>query len=442
MRYILSFLTFLVGIVIFVKCTNEPELIEYSYSIERVWWTHEMDSNDDGYTQYKRLNLDIRLKEDVIRTGNARLYYKLKNASEYSFYAYSQEQQVAGKNTENQFTIPVGASPNRRLPRGTYDFLIEFYEKDNSNIKAVSDSTYDEFLLNNLIESPDNDNAIELTVWWDSYFDFNGNGFNRHARLIVDADIMQDTLGSSAITKSVLPKIYYKLKSEGQYQIYKELDAVEIRGAEVADTFSCVIGYGNEEIGRNETELEYGEYDFMVELYDPGNNKLIVFADHLTPILSGQKFESKRDDSYQYTIANPEWSAEVDSDGDEHTVFRKLRFNVKVDKNATRYIYAKIYSHADTTGAQDSLEYVQYDSTATFSINGNNTDNFIEVDVGTISPNSNKALDSCNYHFFISVFDNVRQIDTVETFVAAIGPFTDSTLFQQKFEQVEKDSLK
>lgn len=437
--YIIHFIVILLA----ASCVVENKENDYTYSIEKIWWSHEMDGNDDGYVQYKRLNFNVHLAEDAVRTIGSRIYYKLSGASNYSFYAYSSEKQVAGQNIDNEFTIPIG-SPNKKLPHGKYDFAIEIYEQNSEHLEAKNGSIDSLVLVNNAIEPPDNDNSLTMSFWWENQYDFNENGYCRHAKLFIDANITRDSSNVLPLSKTVIPKIYYRSSKQEKYTLYHKFSETTIAGESLTDTISCVIGNGNEEIGYGNQELTYDSYNFLIELYDATNDKLLAFADYLTPELNDRKFETKQNDSYNYSVKNLHWqnNPNNDLDGDKYTTSRILKFDVDVDKeNVKRSIYAKIFLHSDTNVDEDSLEYTQYDSTKTYDIFGGK-ENTITVEIGSKSFDSSRNLDSNKYNFFISIFDEARQIDTVETYVASFDFFNDTTLFQQKFEKAEQDKLK
>ncbi len=117
--------------LIAVSCN--PTVIEedYNYSFKKVWWSDVIDGNQDGYAQFKRLNFNINLSEQVTRKIQARIYYKLKSSSSFTFYGVTQETEVLGNNTDNNLFYSIGA-PNKELNRGYYDFSIEVFEINSS----------------------------------------------------------------------------------------------------------------------------------------------------------------------------------------------------------------------------------------------------------------------------------------------------------------------
>ena len=137
---VLSIITF----ALLYSCNTVEEKPNYTYSIAKVWWSDSLDSNLDGYAQFKRLNFNVHLTQNVTQIINARIYYKLNTASSFSFYAFSGDKIVQGKNKDNNFFVPIGL-PNPELERGEYDFSIEIYENDTKLVNGIGlklDNTY------------------------------------------------------------------------------------------------------------------------------------------------------------------------------------------------------------------------------------------------------------------------------------------------------------
>ena len=406
------------ALVIFAFCfsCNKTHEEDYTYSIDRVWWTDSIDTNQDHYVQSKRLNFDLRIQENVTRTVNARVFYKLHDASSFTFYAFLGEHTANGSDSKNLFFIPIG-NPNKELPRGNYDFKIEVYEAGNTRIEATTGQKDSVLLTMQRFEQSSNDKNYSINVRWSNQFDRSNNSFWRYAKLILNVDV------DAPLTKNVYAKLYYKKSVETVYKIYHEFPNFSIYDQNVQDTVSCFVG-------TPAIELEHGTYDFKIELYESANNILVALADESTPELNDVKFESEKDDSYFYTISKVWWSDQVDLDGDTYTQFRKLNFAVEVDKNESRTIFAKIYYMPP-----DTSDYLKYDSTANFTITEKLPTNIYSSNIGY-----SIQLDSAKYNFLISIYEPTA--DTVEAFQTSVSSSTDTTMANQKFEVLTHDIKK
>ncbi len=406
-------------VTIIFSCNTVEQPPNYTYSIDSVWWSDAVDGNADGYAKFERLNFDVHLKENTSQTIVGRVYYKLKDASDFSFYAFSEDKRIIGNNAENNLFVSIG-SPNIELQRGIYDFNIEIYQTDQNDIKATSDSLQLITLSNKKFELPQFDNTYTMNLFWENQFDKNGNAYNRYATLVIDVN------NNEQVTRNIDAKIYYKLSTDKNFQLYFEKNNFTISGQSLNDTVSVLISGDN-------GELEKGEYDFRVDVFEAGKDRLLDFEDNENPILSKQKFETEDDDSYYYSFSNIWWSDSTDIDKDSYTSLRKLHFDVDVDKNETRTLFAKIYLRPESTDSTDYETF--YDSTANFSITGTNASDAYFVWIG----NDTTALDSNRYDILISIYDAL--VDSPQVVETTVSGFTQNELKLQKFETASQDSL-
>ena len=418
---VLSILTIVASMF---SCNTVDEEPNYTYDIDSVWWSDVIDGNLDSYSQFERLNFNVYLKEDVSQNINGRVYYKLREASNFSFYAFSEDKRVVGGNEDNYLFVSIG-SPNKELQRGVYDFKIEIFQNNQSDIKAKSDSLQLIELSNKQFELSEYDNTYTLTVDWIDKDDKNGNGFSRSASLIIDAN------NNESINRNLDAKIYFKKNDENDFVLYNERNNFEIFGDSETDTIVIPIGTTN-------FELEHAEYDFRVDLFEAGKNNLLAFEDMENPLLSNQKFESEDDDSYYYTISNVWWSDSTDLDSDSFTSIRKLHYNIDVDKDESRTLFAKVYMRVHEENPTDSSNYdILYDSTANFTISGiNESDSYFSW----IGVDTTTTLDSNRYDILISIYDAIS-VDTTETATVSLSGFTEPILNDQYFETTSQDSL-
>lgn len=411
-------LIFFAVLIIFLNDScKKIEEENYTYSIDKIWWADSIDTNLDGYAQYKRLNFNIHLVENTARTIDARVYYKLNDASSYTFYAYMGEHNIQGNNTDNNLFVSIG-KPNKELPRDFYDFKIEIFEPKTGKTVAASDSKDSTVLTMQRFEESSNDKNYSIKTWWSDKYDRNSNGYWRYAKLNINVDI------DTTLKKNVYAKLYYKNSLDNSYTLYYQFPGFSIFDHDSSDTVSYIVGSPT-------TELQSGTYDFRVEVYESDSNILVAFADESQPELHDVKFESEENDTYHYSISNVSWSNQIDLDGDGYTQYRKLSFKTDVDQNANRAIYAKVfYLHPDST------DYSLYDSTANFNISGTSQNNNYTVNIGGVST----QLDSAAYDFLISIYEPSQ--DSVEAFQVSISAANDSVLAKQKFETTKTDTTK
>ncbi len=423
MKRVIILISLLGIIVIMLSCDTVEEEPNYTYKIDSVWWSDIIDGNSDGYSQFERLNFNVHLKEDVSQKINGRVYYKLKEASNFSFYAFSEDKRVIGGSEDNYLFVSIG-SPNKELQRGIYDFSIEIFQEGQSDLKVKTDSLQLVKLSGKSFELSEYDNTYTLAVSWIDKVDKNGNGFLRSASLVIDAD------NNEKINRKLDLKIYYKRDDESEYQLYDERNSFNITGATDTDTITIPIGTTN-------LELTKGEYNFRVDLFEAGKSNLLAFEDMENPLLSKQKFESEDDDSYYYTISNVWWSDSTDMDGDLSTSLRKIHYDIDVDKDETRTLFAKVYLRVHEENPTDSSDYdILYDSTANFTIRGENSNDTYSSWIG----NGTEVLDSNNYDILISIYDAVN-VDSIQSTEASISGSTNELLNNQKFETASQDSI-
>ena len=435
MKKLIILMPIMVFVAILFSCDTVEEEVNYTYSIDSVWWSDVIDGNSDGFSQFERLNFNVHIKENTSQKISGRVYYKLKESSDYSFYAFSEDKRIAGENTDNYLFVSVG-KPNKELQRGVYDFSIEIIQVNQSDIKAEPDSVQLEMLSNKKFEQSENDNTFSLNISWADQYDRTGNGYNRRASMIIDAN------NDENVTRRLDAKIYYKKSEENEFQFYKEKLDFEINGNSENDTIVIPVGAPNNVLdGDTEVEqgeyikLEHGEYDFRVDLTETGEDKLLAFADMENPLLSKQKFESEDEDTYYFTVSKIWWSDSTDLDKDFYTSARKIHFDIDVDKSVEQTLYAKVYMRLHEEDP-DSNEYdIKYDSTSNFKIFGSNVDPF-----STWIGKDTTVLDSNKYDILISIYSDTK-IDSVDVVETTISGFSDTILTNQSFETTSQDSL-
>lgn len=398
-----------------VSCDSTENEPDYSYTIENVWWSDSIDGNNDGFVHFKRLNFNVHIAEDVSRRISPRVYYKIHDATSYSFYAFADDYQAKGNNADNNIFVSIGP-PNKELQRGYYDFAIEIYEANKDRLETKTDTTFADVLMNNPFEDPATDKIYSIAAWWTNSYDRNGNGYWRHAELNLDIDTEE------GVTKSLNAKLLYRdAEAEAEdYTLYETFNDLTINGATRDDSVTYIVGLPNE-------ELMFGKYDFRINVYESGSDLLAAFLDQEDDNLNDVKFETEDDDLYLYSVEKAWWTEEIDNDGDGFTSQRLLNFDVDVDKDETRKIYAKIY-YRDP----DTTDYSIYDSTDNFEIKGVDTTDFYKWYVSN--------LDSNKYDFLITILES-EPYDTLKNVEAARSALVDTLLEDQNFEAYTQDTF-
>ncbi len=435
MKNIIILISLLVIVVSMFSCNTVEEEPNYTYKIDSVWWSDQIDGNSDGYPQFERLNFNVQIEENTSQNISGRVYYKLKEASNFSFYSFSEDKRIIGSNEDNYLFVSIG-SPNKELLRGTYDFSIEIFQNNQSDIKAEADSLQLITLSNKQFEASENDNTFTLNISWVDEYDRTGDGYNRRASMVIDAN------NNETVSRNLDAKIYYKRSEDLDFLPYKEHVNFEIYGDSDNDAIVIPIGAPNT-IGEGETDLEedefikleHGEYDFRVDLTETGEDKLLAFEDMENNQLSQQKFESEEEDSYYFTVSSLWWSDSTDLDGDLYTAARKIHFDIDVDKQVEQTLYAKVYMRIHEEDPDSTNYGIKYDSTASFKIFGSNVDPF-----STWIGKDTTALDSNKYDILISIYSDTK-IDTVDVVEATLSGFFDPLLTEQSFETASQDSL-
>lgn len=391
------------------------EDIDYTYTIDKVWWTDKIDGNQDGYTQYRRLNFIVLLQEEVTRKAVARIYYRPEDATTFTLYGTTDEIELAGGDLDNNLSFAIGL-PNKELERDLYDFSIEIYETNNSRLEAQTDSQHVD-LFSNKFEESENDNPCQIKFWWSNSYDRNMNTYWRHATMNINV------YSTKSYNKKVNLKVFYKKSEAETFKLFQTKNNITVKG-ELVDTIKYVFG-------EPELKLTRGQYDFRIELTRADVNALVAIKDQEEPLLDDVEFESDEQDSYHYLISKVWWTNPIDLDRDGYSQARELHYDADVEENENRAVYAKIfYLHPDST------DYSLYDSTQVFTIKGIST-----LDKKSIIIGPHKAvLDSNRYNFMVSIYELVNVKDrSVE---ASTSGDNDTILFKQKFEKAKQDSIK
>ncbi len=148
------------------------EVVEFS--VFSVNWTDTTDADGDGFSESRRLEIDVDVDDGATYDVYAVLYYARSTDDTYTYYYTTDYYTITGREVD-KFWIAVG-NPNQELPSGSYDFLLEVYERTSDELVASAGPT-DEAELN---DERFEDSSVPVTytlvngTWSDVQVTFNG----------------------------------------------------------------------------------------------------------------------------------------------------------------------------------------------------------------------------------------------------------------------------
>ena len=142
----------------FETASEDAATSTVSYSIFSANMSDVEDNDGDGYSRYRKLNLDVDVSSGT-HTIYAKVNYKLESESTYSFYFTSGNFDITESSSNDAFWIAIG-SPNPELSHGSYDFMIEIYDASNDQMVASLDAGSDADLAGELFETASEDEVV------------------------------------------------------------------------------------------------------------------------------------------------------------------------------------------------------------------------------------------------------------------------------------------
>ena len=386
------------------------------YSVFETWWDTDVDSDNDGYYQYKELNFDVDVSSGT-ELVTVKVYYRVSGTTTYSLYTTTPEFEITDYSYEDAKWVAIGA-PNTELAHGTYDFMIKVFRGTSTTVKAEYGPDDDSTLGQVGIESSAEDTPSVIysiyNAWWTNEVDNDADYYYQYARLNFDADV-------SSGTHTVYAKIGYKSSSSSVYTEYYTTPEFDITESATSDEQWVSIGSPN-------LELSHGLYDFRIELFPAGSLTAVVTADAEDDgDLSSEAFELAAEDGEStetYTVYNAWWTDAVDNDSDGYTWGRNLNMDIDCS-DGTHDIYVRLLYKTSASGS-----YTEYFTTGVFSITDYSTGDAIWIAVG--SPNA--ELSNSTYDFKIEVYKSGGS-----TVMVMADPDEDSDLNDIAFEYVIED---
>jgi len=392
-----------------------------SYSIFSANMSDVEDIDGDGYSRYRKLNLDVDASSGT-HTIYAKVYYKLESESTYSFYYASSDFEITDNASDDAFWIALG-SPNPELSHGSYDFMVDIYDASNDQMVASVDADLDPDLAGELFETASEDGSTSTltysinNVYMSDVEDNDGDGYSRYRKLNMDVDV-------SSGTYTIYAKIYYKLESESTYGFYYTSSDFEITDNTGSDSFWIAMGSPN-------PELSHGSYDFKIEIYDASNDQKVASLDAGSDSdLAGEQFETASEDAATSTVSYSIFSANMsdveDNDGDGYSRYRKLNLDVDVS-SGTHTIYAKVNYKLESEST-----YSFYFTSGNFDITESSSNDAFWIAIGSPNP----ELSHGSYDFMIEIYDASN-----DQMVASLDAGSDADLAGELFETASEDEV-
>jgi len=405
---------------LFETASQDDETNTLSYSIYSAGMSDVEDTDGDGYSRYRKLNLDVDVSSGT-HTIYAKVYYKSTSSSSYSFYFTSSDFNITDNASDDAFWIAMG-SPNPELSHGSYDFKVDIYDDSNDQKVASVDAGSDSDLAGELFETASEDGATS-TVSYNIYSanmsdveDNDGDGYSRYRKLNYDVD-------ASSGTHTLYSKVYYKSESSSSYSLYFTSNNFDITDNASDDAYWIALGSPN-------PELSHGSYDFKIEIYDASNDQKVASLDAgADSDLAGELFETASEDgesTLTYNIYSADMSDVEDNDGDGYSRYRKLNLDVDAS-SGTHTIYAKVYYKLESEST-----YSFYFTSGNFDITESSSNDAFWIAIGSPNP----ELSHGSYDFMIEIYDASN-----DQMVASLDAGSDADLAGELFETASEDEV-
>ena len=177
-------------------------------------------------------------------------------------------------------------------------------------------------------------------------------------------------------------------------------------------------------IGDPNKELPRGFYDFKIEIYEPGNNRVeAVPGSADSARISNQRFEESSNDK-NYSIQTW-WSHKYDRNNNNYWRYALLNLNVDIDAALQKNVYAELYYKKSVEAT-----YRPYHAFSNFSIYSTDIQDTVSCFVGT----PDVELESGTYDFRIELYESGSNI------LVALADESMPELNDIKFESEENDS--
>lgn len=227
-----------------------------------------IDADEDSYFSSQTLFVDVN--NYTTSTVYLKLFYKRTNSSSYTLYETTPVFTITGSSPSDVRTFVI-----KNLAHGSYDFQIELYDSNNELLETYSKSDDNDLYAVNFENEGSNSSTIYVaSTTWTLVIDTDEDLYTTSRTLKIDIE------NASSNRVNVYAVVYYKSIYTNIFSVYKTSQAISLRG----DSGSGVINVPV-------SGLEWGLYDFKVEIYDDSNTLLDTYTEANDIELADQSFE-------------------------------------------------------------------------------------------------------------------------------------------------------
>ncbi|MFH2031337.1 MAG: hypothetical protein ABIJ40_12100 [Bacteroidota bacterium] len=267
-------------------------------------------------------------------------------------------------------------------------------------------------------DKPKNYNYSISKVFWTDSVDNNKDGHTTNRVLWIHVNLEEN------VTRTIEARLYYKPTLVSTYTYYGSTAELNIDGINSPLTIQYMIG---PPIGR---ELMYGTYDFSVEIYEIGSERIEASATKEdtsvtgSDFLTGQNFEALNTD--QIYSVKVWWKNIIDKNGNGNAQKAELFVDVNIDDDLTKEVTTELYYKE-----RNDEKYALYAYEGPYQIKYNVDADTVKFKVGE-PPNE---LKQGQYDFKIVVYEEgfYFPVAILDPDAAEPDPMVDS-LVSRKFE--------
>ncbi len=218
--------------------------------------------------------------------------------------------------------------------------------------------------------------------WSDNISDNDADGYASGAILNCFVNLEEN------VTRNIYAELYFRLENSDEIIYYSSSSEFVFDGVDSP----LLIPFS---IGAVVSDLAQGNYEFIVEIYEVGSDRLEASTDG-SELKIFKQFERLLDD--QSYIVTATWSDDEDTNTDGYAYNSTLNINVDITDELSKNLKAEVLYK--TTGAEDDT-YKVYKTLESFEITGSNTDDSVNINVGR-NPDT---LSHGEYDFKILVYE-------------------------------------
>jgi len=259
-----------------------------------VSWFYPYDYDHDGYPSHAILSIDVDVQQSISKEVRTEVFYRMTGSSEeFSRYYRSEYYEIFGT-AYDPMEVPIGQSPDT-LSKGTYDFRIIVWERNNFSPVLIYEPDMDQALNTIPFESEQDDYFVysinENNTSWSLTVDQDGDGYAQTKVLALDIDT------DKTDPVDIFVKIYRMGPDDEDYLILDSTAVFTVTGKDAAD-IAHVPFYST--LVTDSVKMPHASYDLMLSIFEvlPDANPDLRFAtDSINgQLLMGQLFELADED--------------------------------------------------------------------------------------------------------------------------------------------------